>query len=108
MSAQQDATGAPEAERRIEQARRSGSETLNLSSLGLTAIPDSIAQLIRLKNLFLLNNQINTIPDSIAQFVNLQSLPLTGNHITVIPGSIAQLVNLQILRLTGNQITAIP
>src|SRR5271156_2738450 len=99
MSAQQDATGAPEAERRIEQARRSGSETLNLSSLGLTAIPDSIAQLIRLKNLFLHNNQITTIPDSIAQLVNLKSLYLDNNQITVIPDSIARLVKLWNLSL---------
>jgi hypothetical protein len=34
-----------EAERRIEQARREGATTLNLSSMNLTEVPESIASL---------------------------------------------------------------
>jgi internalin A len=108
MNTEEGTKGAAKAIRRIEVARRAGSKLLDLNDLALTAIPDSIAQLVNLQQLYLSGNQITAIPDSIAHLVNLQELYLGGNQITAIPDSIAQLVNLQQLHLGGNQITAIP
>jgi internalin A len=108
MSPKKGPKGVAEAVRRIEEAKRSGSESLDLSELELTAIPDSIARLVNLKTLNLVGNQITAIPDSIARLVNLEHLNLSENQITTIPDAIAQLVNLRYLNLRHNQIIAIP
>src|ERR1017187_469906 len=97
-----------EAERRIEEARRSGAPQLDLSGLGLTGIPDSLAQLAQLQSLNLSNNRITAIPNSLAHLAQLQYLDLSRNRITAIPNSLAQLAQLQSLNLSNNRITAIP
>src|ERR1017187_1104871 len=97
-----------EAERRIEEARRSGAPKLDLSVLGLTGIPDSLAQLAQLQSLNLSNNRITAIPNSLAHLAQLQYLDLSRNRITAIPNSLAQLAQLQSLNLSNNRITAIP
>jgi internalin A len=108
MPAETENDGFAEAQRRIEEALRSNAPELDLSSLNLGAIPESLAQLANLQILDLYDNQITAIPDSLAQLVNLQSLDLYDNQITAIPESLALLANLQRLDLYDNQITAIP
>jgi internalin A len=100
--------GEQEALRRIDAAELSGALVLNLSDLGLTAIPDSLSRLINLKGLDLSRNQITAIPDSLSRFTNLQLLHLAGNQITAIPESLSRLIKLKGLDLSRNQITAIP
>jgi Leucine-rich repeat (LRR) protein len=62
-----------EAEQRIEAARESGATELDLSGLGLTELPDSIANLTALQTLDLTDNQLTRLPDSIAQLQKLRS-----------------------------------
>jgi internalin A len=108
MGASPEGDPSLKAVRRIEKARESNSNSLDLSKLNLTAIPTSLVQLANLKTLDLSGNQITAIPDSLAQLTNLQGLDLRGNQIAAIPDSLAQLANLQGLGLESNQITAIP
>lgn len=97
-----------EAVRRIEMAHRTMSESLDMRGLGLTVIPDSIAELVNLEELNLSSNRITAIPDSIAELESLQKLYLGKNLITTIPDSLARLANLHSLYLGTNRITAIP
>lgn len=101
-------TGQAEAIRRIAEAKRSKTTALDLSSIRLTAIPDSLAQLSQLQELDLSGNQITVIPNSLAQLSQLQTLLLHDNQITEIPDSLVQLSRLQKLHLSSNQITSIP
>ena len=97
-----------EATRRIEEARRSGATNIDLGGLGLTAIPDSLARLPKLRSIFLSNNQITAIPDSISQLAKLRSLYLHGNQITALPESLTQLAALDTLYIIDNRISVIP
>ncbi|HEY9629419.1 MAG TPA: leucine-rich repeat domain-containing protein [Coleofasciculaceae cyanobacterium] len=81
---------------------------LYLSSNQISAIPDAIAQLTNLTVLNIWDNQISAIPDAIAQLTNLTVLALSSNQISAIPDAIAQLTNLEVLYLSSNQISAIP
>ncbi len=53
----------------IEKARQTGATELELAGMGLTEIPDSIAQLSQLQKLNLSNNEITDIPDTIPELV---------------------------------------
>ena len=56
MAVEEQSKGWKEAIRRIEGAKRSPDSDLDLSGLGLTAIPDSLAQLANLQNLDLVRH----------------------------------------------------
>ncbi|MDA0268168.1 MAG: leucine-rich repeat domain-containing protein, partial [Cyanobacteria bacterium] len=96
------------AEERIAAALQEGATKLDLSGLGLTEVPEPIAQLTHLTVLSLSDNQITEIPEGISQLTNLSTLYLHGNQITEIPEGISKLTNLSTLSLFGNQITEIP
>ncbi|WP_169617268.1 COR domain-containing protein [Nodosilinea sp. P-1105] len=100
--------GGAEAERRIQAALESGATELDLSSLGLTAIPESLEKLVNLTRLYLDSNQLTAIPDSLGKLVSLMELSLFENQLTEIPESLGQLTNLTQLHLDSNQLTTIP
>lgn len=108
MPEQRDNKGWREALRRIEEAKQSDNTKLDLNSLGLATIPDSLTQLTNLRQLYAFNNQLTTIPDPIAQLTKLEDLNLGYNQLTTVPHSLARLSNLHTLRLYHNQLTAIP
>jgi Leucine-rich repeat (LRR) protein len=74
----------------------------------MSKIPDAIAELKNLTELFLSYNQISKIPDAIAELKNLTGLFLSGNQISEIPDAITGLKNLNVLDLSGNLIREIP
>ena len=108
MSEQEVTQGWQEAVRRIEEAKESNATSLDLASLNLTAIPDSLAQIEKLKVLSLRNNQLTIIPEFIAQLVLLEILDLRQNKITVIPDFVGRLTNVNRLDLQENEIATIP
>ncbi len=96
------------ARRRIEDAARTGAERLDLTRLGLTALPPEIVQLRNLRTLTLANNRLTALPPEIVQLQNLLMLTLANNQLTALPPEIIQLQNLQTLTLANNQLTALP
>jgi internalin A len=97
-----------EALERIEHARKTGSTTLDLSDLGLTALPDGIGKLPRLTKLNLSNNRLIALPGAISQLTQLTNLHLYNNRLTALPDAIGQLAQLTALDVSGNQLTALP
>jgi Leucine-rich repeat (LRR) protein len=83
-------TPAAEALRRIEVARVNAATELNLSNLGLTALPAEIGQLTNLQILHLANNQLTSLPPEMSQLSNLQVLELEGNPLTMPPADVQQ------------------
>ena len=79
------------AEKRIDEAHRTGAVELSLGGLGLTSLPDSIGRLSKLETLDLLDNKLTALPESIGQLSQLRRLDLGGNQLTTLPDSIGQL-----------------
>ena len=97
-----------EAERRIEQARKSGNTTLDLSQLGLTAVPESVTSLFRLTQLHLSGNRFTAMPDSLLALTRLKVLDASENLLCNVPEFLAFTKNLYYLDLDGNRIAEIP
>jgi Leucine-rich repeat (LRR) protein len=104
-----------EAKRRIEEARQSGDEVLDLGDLELSELPDSLGALPNLRVLFLGRRTINeegklqwTVSRQspeladlalLAEFRSLRTLDLSGCHQVVELAPLAQLQDLQNLYL---------
>jgi Leucine-rich repeat (LRR) protein len=82
--------------------------TLNLSGLGLRAIPPEISALTQLQELFLKENQICSVPESLSNLSHLKKLYLCNNQISSIPDSFSKLSQLRIVHLKDNRIKNIP
>jgi hypothetical protein len=106
--AKQGKKGLSEALRLIETAKRFNWDQLDLSGLGLKAIPESVFDFAGLTALKLQRNEIIAIPGSISRLSNLRSLNLGYNDLTVIPESIGYLKKLDHLDFSHNHITSIP
>ena len=102
--------GFKRAKRRITAALRERATELDLSHMGLTALPAEIGQLVNLQTLRLDGNKLTALPAEIGQLVNLQELNLNNNQLIIrtLPAEIGQLVNLQTLNLDGNKLAALP
>ena len=103
-----DETPEQIAERRIEEAARSGVTNLKLSGLKLLELPESIGQLTQLQQLDLSRNKLTALSESIGRLTQLQELNLYSNQLTVLPESIGRLSQLETLDLNGNQLTSLP
>ncbi len=104
----QNTAGFQKAKMRIARALRNGAPELHLSDLALTTLPDSIADLTRLRRLNLANNRLSALPEGIAALTNLESLLLFNNQLRTLPDWIANLTQLQWLDLASNQLAALP
>ena len=103
------------AEKKIEEARRTGATELDLSqdygaedSKKLTELPESLGQLTQLQRLELYNNQLTALPESLGQLTQLQTLHLSRNQLTALPESLGQLTELQDLDFNDNNISSLP
>jgi Leucine-rich repeat (LRR) protein/GTPase SAR1 family protein len=111
-----------QAEQKIADALRSGATELNLRSMKLTELPESIGQLKQLQKLDLGlggyfesaeedKNRLTTLPDSLGQLTQLTELDLSNNQLTALPdslGRLSSLTQLTSLDLSHNQLTALP
>ena len=67
---------------------------LSVHYCALTALPGSIDQLTRLRELDLTGNRLTALPDSLGNLLHLQKLYLDGNQLATLPETIRQLTNL--------------
>lgn len=97
------------AEQKIEEALKLGSTELDLSFLGLTELPESLAQLWKLMWLNLSANQLTLLPESLRNLQRLLSLNLANNQLTmVLPEWLTELTHLQELNLDRNNLAMLP
>ncbi len=106
-----------QAEQKIQEALQSGATELDLSSMQLTELPDSIGQLKQLRKLDLGHdwqkkeedkNRLTTLHPSLGQLTQLTELNLSSNQLTTLPPSLGQLTQLTELNLSNNQLTTLP
>jgi GTPase SAR1 family protein len=97
-----------EAEKKIEEARRSGATELDLSDMKLTELPESFGQLTQLQSLNLSYNQLTALPEALGQLSQLQSLNIRDNELTALPEALSQLAHLEELHIASNKLTDLP
>src|SRR5688500_192654 len=84
-----------EALRRIDFARRSNAETINLTHLHLVDLPAELFGLSRLRQLRLGFNALSSIPERISELRDLRILQLAYNEIKRLPDGLGSLAKLQ-------------
>jgi internalin A len=97
-----------EAARRIKNARSRSSSKLDLHSLDLTELPESLGQLIHLRELDLGGNKLSSLSEPLWQLRQLQKLSLRNNQLDRVSESIGQLNLLRELYLCGNELSLVP
>jgi internalin A len=103
-----ESEGMAEALRRIEKAKREKATILDLSRLGLTAVPKALGQLTALTRLDLDNNRLTTLPEALGHLTNLEILYVFTNRLTALPEALGQLTELYLLQLSENKLTSLP
>ena len=97
-----------EAENRIQEALQNNYQTLDLSSLKLQEVPESLGELSSLQRLWLNYNQLSKVPEFLGQLSSLQRLYLSNNQLSEVPDSLGQLSSLQQLNLSNNHLSEVP
>jgi internalin A len=99
-----------EAEKKIQQALKSGTTKLDLRDMKLTELPESIGQLTLLQTLDLSSNQLTVLPKSIRSIRHLERLDIFSNKLS----KTTNLPDAEVLLLGaynrdgGNPLTEIP
>ena len=96
------------AKQKIEQTRRDGATELDLSSMGLSEIPESIGQLSELQSLSLSDNNFLRLPTALNRLTELKTLRLCRSGQTEFPECVKNLRRLSRLDLRQNQIETVP
>ena len=104
------------AEEKIDEARQSGANELDLSverswdekSLKLTELPESLGHLTQLQSLDLSGNQLTALPEWLGQLTQLHGLDIADNRLTALPVWLSQLTHLQKLSIHSCQLTTLP
>src|SRR5438105_15579661 len=96
------------ADARIQEALKNRKTALDLSGVGLTELPESVARLSRLWGLVLSDNQLTMLPESVGQLSQLQILRLDGNRLTTLPEALRKLTRLEQLYLHDNEALGLP
>ncbi len=81
---------------------------LRLGSNVLDSLPDEIGKILSLKHLVLQRNQLVYIPESIGNLTHLEHLDISGNKLTTLPESIVNLTNLDFLTVIHNKLHSVP
>ncbi len=92
---------------RIEQERKSLTESLNLSNLNLTSLPRELFECHWLKDLNLSGNKLRSLY-GLANLKRLTILSLNGNEFSYFPTEILELKLLTELQFSDNRINSVP
>ena len=96
------------AEERIEWARRKNAIVLDLMTLFLTTLPESLWQLTQLQELYLSDSELSHLPESLGQLTQLREFDLGGNQLNHLPESLGKLTQLRWLSVTVNRLKCLP
>lgn len=80
---------------------------LNLRSMKLKTLPNSISSLQQLKTLDCQENRLNNLPENFIDLASLEKLNLSHNKFTSLPIGLNNLRNLQHLDVRANQLTTL-
>jgi Leucine-rich repeat (LRR) protein len=83
-------------------------ETTILNCKRLNYLPESIGNLINLKELHCHNNHLQQLPETIGNLINLRYLDCCKNQLQELPKSIGNLINLQYFNCEDNNLTMVP
>jgi Leucine-rich repeat (LRR) protein len=103
-----------EVERKIEEARRSGAQHLDLSRAYkhsdaiLDGLPRSLGQLTQLRSLNLAGNRLRTLPGWIESLNQLRTLVISDNSLETLPSSFERFTQLRSLDISWNRMTEVP
>lgn len=92
----------------IAEAQRLDARELDLSSMGLTELPQSLGELTQLHALNLSSNRLERLPESLAQLTKLRSLNVRGNELSAVPRSFQKLSEMRSLDLADNRLSRLP
>lgn len=82
--------------------------SLDLSSCGLTSLPEGFSVFSNLEFLSLRGNLLITLPDELTQITNLKALDLMNNQLEKLPANFGNLSNLSMCILSNNQLSELP
>jgi hypothetical protein len=99
---------ADEAEIRIQSCRERRANTLDLSDLSLSEIPDEVKNMTYLRSINLSENRLTELPDFICSYTSLENLDVSYNKLSYLPDAIGSLGSLENLNARCNQLNAIP
>jgi hypothetical protein len=91
-----------------EEVRAGRRDDIRLPGCGLTAVPDVLRGLTRLRYLDLADNRLTELPAWLGELTRLQVLTLDRNRVDALPDSIGALTRLAILHVDHNRLTAVP
>jgi Leucine-rich repeat (LRR) protein len=97
-----------EAEKKIEEARRSEATELILWNMELTELPEALNQLTQLRSLDVSYNRLISLPECFNDLTRLESLDISNNQLIKLPDSLSNLIQLQWLYLSYNKLTTLP
>lgn len=83
-------------------------ESLCLSGLNITALPEEIGRLRNLRTLSVSNNLLEFLPGSIGLLSRLEKLDLSGNRLSSLPEGLSKLSQLRVLRIADNKFEKYP
>ena len=94
--------------KKIEEARRTKVDKLDLSSCSIEVLPPQVFELRNLKHINLANNQLKNLPKDIQKLTNLENLDISNNQLDRIPTTLLDLSNLKNIRYQNNPLSKIP
>ncbi len=92
----------------IKDVKLNREDSLNLSNMNLTKIPDEVFELTHLKKLNLMKNELEIIPKEIGKLTELESLFINSNKIKSLPIELLHLEKLKDFRISGNDLVDPP
>ena len=90
-----------EARHRIRECIKNKSDELRLDNLGLRQLPDEVAQLTWLTDLWVQGNHISELPEFVGQLAELRSLVINDNPIHTLPDTLSRLSKLTSLAMAN-------
>lgn len=100
--------GEDKARREIAAVRKRGTTEIDLGGLALTAVPDELRRLGRLRHLVLFGNELTELPSWMSELTHLEGLDLRGNRLTVLPDWLRDLRTLLVLWVENNPLASPP